>query len=658
MAGGRKTSTKKDPENQNPQRDTTGNVTRTLEPGWRPGRDPANIEINLGVRRSQRIRARNEEESFQESTCTAELSYGNASTDNKVHRPDEQQASTSSSSGVVSQTSSGAHAPSARVQRPVPPDWEPPLIIGASLGENLSRMEIAERSVLQWEAIIANTRRTQPRADLSGLEKERDKARQEFEQMEESDENLIPVDELESTKRQRIQKRINLLTASLERNECPTGDTNIRAAINAYRTEQIRCWDKWTLLYAGHLADSCPSYESFTHDREERLDRYYSQYGEGWLWYEPPLAPRGSNQTEQLMAATWAQPSAESGPLTEHRPFSWNISMGFQRVMGFHSRETRSLHKPGHKKNGKVLLYPTKLREFGRDETDRCFVEDDEDDETGAPRVCFKMLLDSGATHPSLHGTDLQYLGIDKKTYPAQTHISISTADSSSAVARVYEMRIDVCRHNGESLVGDDPVFPNERRQLGGIAPVMVLVQYTDDESEPLSEWYEKALKNGEDVSEEAMAKRSKGGVESRLSGMIPFQVCYFAGAPGKSGFWFGEDRRDILGADRMPGQRRWELHLPAKGAKRPEEVEHLDRPTVIFEHKGRDFKLLDADSREDSSTSLLTIEDGVRTRQMTMKVSNKPGKLVVMKAPKSKRKVEAVSPTANSGTRKKRQKC
>jgi hypothetical protein len=67
------------------------------------------------------------------------------------------------------------------------------LIIGASLGENLSRMEIAERSVLQWEAIIANTRRTQPRADLSGLEMERDKARHEFEQMEESDENLIPV---------------------------------------------------------------------------------------------------------------------------------------------------------------------------------------------------------------------------------------------------------------------------------------------------------------------------------------------------------------------------------------------------------------------------------------------------------------------------------
>jgi hypothetical protein len=66
-------------------------------------------------------------------------------------------------------------------------------VIGASLGTNLSRLENAERYVLQWEAIIANTRRKQPLADLSGLEEQRDKARQEFEQMEESDENLMPL---------------------------------------------------------------------------------------------------------------------------------------------------------------------------------------------------------------------------------------------------------------------------------------------------------------------------------------------------------------------------------------------------------------------------------------------------------------------------------
>ncbi|KAL4727371.1 hypothetical protein ACLX1H_006281 [Fusarium chlamydosporum] len=396
-------------------------------------------------------------------------------------------------------------------------------MIGASLGTNLSRIEEAERSVMQWEAIIANIRRAQPQADLSGLENQRDKAREIFEQMEESDENLVPINELESTKQQRIQKRIDLLIASLERDECPTGDTNIRAAINAYRSGQIKCWDKWTLLYAGHVADFCPSYESFTLDRDERLDRYHSQYGEGWLWYEPPLAPRGNYQTEQLMAATWAQPSADSGLLSEYRPYAWEISMGFQRVKGFHNRVTQRLDQLGRTNSGKILMYQTKLREVGLNERDTCYVED-EDDEMAAPRVCFKMLLDSGATHPSLHNTDLQYLGIDRKKYPAQTHIAVATAESATAIARVYEMRIDVCRHNGESLVGDDPVFPHERRQLGGIAPVMVLVESTPDESQPLSEWYQEAVENGEDVSEKAMAQRYKGSQESRLSGMFPFQ--------------------------------------------------------------------------------------------------------------------------------------
>lgn len=66
-------------------------------------------------------------------------------------------------------------------------------MIGASLGTNLSRIEEAERSVMQWEAIIANIRRAQPQADLSGLENQRDKAREIFEQMEESDENLVPM---------------------------------------------------------------------------------------------------------------------------------------------------------------------------------------------------------------------------------------------------------------------------------------------------------------------------------------------------------------------------------------------------------------------------------------------------------------------------------
>ncbi|GKU00891.1 hypothetical protein FLAG1_01520 [Fusarium langsethiae] len=635
MEDKRRANSEKETENQDSLRGITSDVTRAPGYGWRPGRDPANIGINLGPRRSHRLRARQEEPS-QDVPHTDERTSQSTLADNKANRSEEQQTTTSRSPEMAAQKSSGINAITNRERRPVPPDWEPPLIIGASLGTNLSRLEHAERSVLQWEAIIANTRRTQPRADLSGLEEQRDKARQQFERMEKSDENLIPVDELESTKRQRIRKRIDLLTASLERNECPAGDTNIRAAVKAYRTGQIQCWDRWTLIYAGHLADFCPSYESFTLDREERLDRYNSQYGEGWLWYEPPLAPRGSRQTEQLMAATWAQPSADSGLLSEHKPYNWEISMGFKRVKGFHSRFTQRLGKSGRNKNGKVLLYQTQLRELGSDERGPCFVKDDDDD-MAAPRVCFKMLLDSGASHPSLHNTDLKLIGINRKTYPAQTHISVSTAESSTAVARVYEMRVDVCRHNGESLVGDDPIFPDERRELGGIAPVMVLVKSTPDESEPLSEWYEEALENGEDVSEEAMAQRYKGSQESRLSGMLPFQVCYFAGAPGQPVFWFGEDRRDVLGADRMPGQQRWERHLKPRGVQRPKEVSHLDRPTVIFDHQMDGLKLLDTDSVEDSRTSVLIINDAKKKRRVVMKTGKNPEETLLQETPKRK---------------------
>lgn len=84
-------------------------------------------------------------------------------------------------------------APPKRSRRPIPPDWKPPLAVGASLGDNLSRIEEAERSVLQWEAILENARQTQPLADLSSFEKQLEKARTKFNELENSEENSVPV---------------------------------------------------------------------------------------------------------------------------------------------------------------------------------------------------------------------------------------------------------------------------------------------------------------------------------------------------------------------------------------------------------------------------------------------------------------------------------
>lgn len=100
----------------------------------------------------------------------------------------------SSQSSSVARPSPSPQPPSRPKRRrlQVPADWTPPLAVGASLGENLSRIEEAERLVLQWEAIIDNARRTQPRADLSPFEQRLEEVRRDLEDLEETEENLVP----------------------------------------------------------------------------------------------------------------------------------------------------------------------------------------------------------------------------------------------------------------------------------------------------------------------------------------------------------------------------------------------------------------------------------------------------------------------------------
>jgi hypothetical protein len=46
--------------------------------------------------------------------------------------------------------------------------------------------------------------------------------------------------------------------------------------------------------------------------------------------------------------------------------------------------------------------------------------------------------------------------------------------------------------------------------------------------------------------------------VPDRLSGLLPFHVCYLSGAPGSFKLWMGEDRVDVLGSGRLPGMMRY----------------------------------------------------------------------------------------------------
>ncbi|KAK7427525.1 hypothetical protein QQZ08_005968 [Neonectria magnoliae] len=526
----------------------------TTSATWRPGRRPENVELNLGLRATRSTQG---EAAMDVDDPGAYESKPDGSP-SLQQRPIPNQGQSSTSSR--------------HTRRPIPPDWEPPLAVGASLGEGLSYLEEADRLVVQWEAILKNARETQPNADLSPFERQLEKVTRERDEMEESEENTVPAHELESTKRERIAGRIDDLEEALERTPSEAGKANIRAAIDAYKDGRIPCWDKWTLIYAGRVVDHCPTYESFTVDRHERLDRYFEDHGEGWLWFERPLAPKSNTQPEHLLAATWANPSKHRFDGWNGPPDITNITMGFRRVRIFHSRQTRPKDTQSDMSEsrrvpakpdasvGKPFRFKPKHTGMSKAEMEgmRWSVYDDQH----APRCFFLMHLDSGASIPSLHRCDLPMLGIDLNTYAPQSDMTMGVVGGEIR-APILEMRVDVCRHNGQSLVGVDPVWPKERRELGGIIPVSILPDPKGScasRNGLTAEELKIRQQRGEDISEKTLANRENRHNETRLSGMVPFQVCYHTGVPGKP-IWFGEDRRDVLTTDRMPGQYRFEWH-------------------------------------------------------------------------------------------------
>ncbi|KAF7537994.1 hypothetical protein G7Z17_g12738 [Cylindrodendrum hubeiense] len=542
---------------------------------WRPGRSSENVEFNLALQRNQRLRA-------QESTIEGLGSLQPES----VNSPSPQEPNEYLRFPWMRPLDEGDKSSAwRRTRRPIPPDWKPPLAVGASLGEGLSRLEEADRLVAQWEAILRNARETQPYADLSPFARQLEKVTRERDGMVECEENMVPVEDLESTKRERIEGRIGILEKARDRCGSQASKVNIQAAIDAYKDGRILCWDKWTLVYAGHIVDHCPTYESFTVDRSERLDRYFQEYGEGWLWFEAPLAPKGNAQPGHLLGATWAAPSGHKGKFWSGAANGWNITMGFRRVRSFHSRliqsggsrpdlgqsegnlaETRS-------PQGRILPFTPMHTGLSKKQMKglQWTVNDDPD----GPRCFFLMHLDSGASIPSLHETDLAMLGIDMQTYSAQTEMPMATANGIVDMP-LFELRVD---GDSGALTAD---ILEERRQ------------------------------RGEDVSEKALAERGKRFAETRLSGMLPFQVCYLACAPGMTP-WFGEDRRDVLGADRMPGQRRYEWHKGILSQEAPVDVEITERPRlIVFEHElGSEQKLRDVDVLGRPGASITTLIDG-----------------------------------------------
>lgn len=392
--------------------------------------------------------------------------------------------------------------------------------------------------------------------------------------------------DLPSTRQAAVQARLEILQEALDTSECPPEATNIRAAIQAYRDGAIQP-SRWTLFWNGHLVDTCESYRTFCEDREERLDRYAREHGPGWLWYEAPLEDHG--QPPLAMGATSLRQNSNLYDLG-----SWNTTLGFRRVKSYVSRDGTAPPRAGsvHRRRqpGRAIMsshlevkeveyvveeQPGRKSASGLKQT-KAHTYILADDPT-APHVYFDLLLDSGATFPLIYKHDLGAMGVNPDTYPAQTVVDITSVDGSF-VTRLYELRVDIPASNGRSLVDPRrPVHPSERPELGAVVPVAILPPQPPHAPPPSSPVRLHDTRRGE------RHRRMTPGL--RLSGMLPFTACYVSVVPGSQTLWLGEDRRDVLGAFKFPGQRR--LFCSHGGSKeRGLREMAMAPPAVRFEHQ------------------------------------------------------------------------
>ncbi|KAI8950591.1 hypothetical protein F4801DRAFT_339835 [Xylaria longipes] len=374
--------------------------------------------------------------------------------------------------------------------------WES-LVIG-NLGENLSHIERKNREIEQQRFIVHHHEENSKyqvrhnRRILNRLVAERNN-------MEDNEENNMPQDQRE--KEERISSRLDLLKWALDSSQCDDESVNIKAAIQGYESGEIPYSCDFTLIYAGHIVDRCQTYNSFCVDRSERLDRYFENYGPGWLWHEPPLASSGADVLGKKGICL-----ERNAPSSTFGIGHYNINLEFAVRRGRVSR-------------GRSKVYPLTTLTTGREATKKSRRRD--------ASCQLETLLDSGATFPLILESDLARLNMNLKKYPAQGTMTLNTVGGRSKL-KFYEMYVSVCSDEGKSLVGEakEAVWPKEPRTLGGFCPVL-------------------AMRDG------------TGG--DRLSGMIPFDACYISSAPSMRRLWLGEDRRDVLGTSRLPAHLRFD---------------------------------------------------------------------------------------------------
>ncbi|KAK1672287.1 hypothetical protein BDP55DRAFT_588366, partial [Colletotrichum godetiae] len=471
-----------------------------------------------------------------------------------------------------------------------------PLVIGAPLGKNLSVVEAARRLVSQWEAIHESTLSSNPEAAGPILE-ELNQTRAQLDaltaqQHGEDTHNLLlddpyqdpaltPLNSLQAHKEEAIASRINFLTDSLPDSSFPPEHANITAAISLYRASRIPYSANWALIYAGHLVDFAPNYVSFTADRDAGAapSPFFSARKSTFLPETDSAYDMGhysvtmSFRRMKSLAYCGAEPLLRSMSMSKKRKCEnrddeeeaamlslkdWPTSIAEDvsdeeyddadtasdsDLPGFPPRCPRNLRKNR----------PSRHPHMARD--------------SSAPTLHFRTLLDSGSTLPMLYNRDARALGIHRASYAAVSRIAVETASDKMAIW-LYEMEVAVVdTATCEPLVSaSSPVWPAEELMLGGITLVMVRNSPkagSDSFSSPGggTDAIAKTTAEGKTTFLEkatSLIDIAEGRDYGRLSGLLPFKVCYMQSTPGLRTIWMGEDRRDVLGAHRMPGQMRW----------------------------------------------------------------------------------------------------
>jgi hypothetical protein len=338
---------------------------------------------------------------------------------------------------------------------------------------------------------------------------------------------------------------------------------NIRGAIAAYESGDIAYSDHFTILYAGKVVDTAPNYGAFVVDRQERLDRYAKAHGPHWLWYEPPLnvAPESRPQMLGSLALHRIQNYTNLG--------AWHINQGFWKRAGWVMRMAATFGAEPS------LLEPNFLR--ATDGSVYC--------QESGPKQAFRSILDSGATFPSLYKADFAKLMIDEQNYAAQSVEVLNTANGV-IYGRLYELFVSVLDEQQRQLVDENHcAHPYHAKYLGGLCPVVEAQGSLEYDAE------------GREVS-------------TRLSGLVPFLACYVSSAPTRNTLFLGEDRKDVLGSHRVPGGRKWDIHLPTGPPPGNDEVllKYGD-PKTTFSH--RDGKIVDEDDPKMDFASTITFMSG-----------------------------------------------